>query len=101
MISGKAPSDDGGGWTPRPGVEVYNLYRPAIVKAGEISEAQRWIDHIELIFDDEAAQHIVKWCAHRVQRPGDKINHALVLGGKQGVGKGHAARAGQVCRGAS
>jgi hypothetical protein len=32
-------------------------------------------------------EHIVKWCAHRVQRPGDKINHALVLGGAHGVGK--------------
>ena len=28
-----------------------------------------------------------KWCAHRVQRPHEKINHALVLGGKQGIGK--------------
>ena len=26
-------------------------------------------------------------CAHRVQRPHEKINHALVLGGKQGIGK--------------
>ena len=31
--------------------------------------------------------HIVRWCAHRVQRPHEKINHALVLGGKQGIGK--------------
>jgi hypothetical protein len=29
----------------------------------------------------------VRWCAHRVQHPADKINHALVLGGKQGIGK--------------
>ena len=33
------------------------------------------------------ADHIVKWLAHRVQRPHDKINHALVLGGMQGIGK--------------
>ena len=26
-------------------------------------------------------------CAHRVQRPQEKINHALVLGGAQGIGK--------------
>src|SRR5215831_20931196 len=31
---------------------------------------------------------IIAWLAHRVQRPGDKINHALVLGSsKQGIGK--------------
>ena len=27
------------------------------------------------------------WLAHRVQRPYEKINHALVLGGKPGIGK--------------
>jgi hypothetical protein len=29
----------------------------------------------------------LNWLAHRVQRPDDKINHALVLGGAQGIGK--------------
>ena len=32
-------------------------------------------------------KHILKWLAHRVQRPAEKINHALVLGGAQGIGK--------------
>jgi hypothetical protein len=27
------------------------------------------------------------WLAHRVQQPQEKINHALVLGGPQGIGK--------------
>jgi hypothetical protein len=30
---------------------------------------------------------IVNWLAHRVQHPGQKPNHALVLGGGQGIGK--------------
>src|SRR6202008_3597162 len=30
---------------------------------------------------------ILAWLAHRVQHPKQKINHALVLGGGQGVGK--------------
>ena len=30
---------------------------------------------------------ILNWLAHRVQCPGQKPNHALVLGGKQGIGK--------------
>ena len=29
----------------------------------------------------------IKWLAHRVQQPQEKINHALVLGGAQGIGK--------------
>ena len=38
------------------------------------------------VFADDA-EHIITWLAHRVQRPQEKINHALVLGGKQGIGK--------------
>jgi hypothetical protein len=45
-----------------------------------------WIEHIKKIYPDDAA-HIICWLAHRVQRPGDKINHALLLGGNQGIGK--------------
>ena len=33
------------------------------------------------------ADHIIRWLAHRVQRPNEKCNHALVLGGLQGIGK--------------
>ena len=33
------------------------------------------------------SDHTLKWLAHRVQRPQEKINHALVLGGAQGIGK--------------
>ena len=35
----------------------------------------------------EAEEHIKLWLAHRVQKPGEKINHALVFGGEQGIGK--------------
>ena len=28
-----------------------------------------------------------QWFAHRAQRPGEQINHALVPGGDQGIGK--------------
>ena len=38
------------------------------------------------VFGDNA-DHIVRWLAQRVQRPDEKINHALVLGGNQGIGK--------------
>ena len=35
----------------------------------------------------DEADHIILWLAHRVQRPHEKINHALVLGGTPGIGK--------------
>ena len=75
-----------GGWFERKGCRVFNLYRPPLVKpiAGN---ADRWLHHIDRLYGAEHAAHIVRWCAHRVQKPADKINHALVLGGKQGIGK--------------
>ena len=75
-----------GGWIDRKDVTVFNLYRPPTIVPGNAAEADRWLDHIHKVYPDDAA-HIVKWCAHRVQRPHEKVNHALVLGGLQGIGK--------------
>ena len=77
---------DCGGWVERGGVSCLNLYRPPIIAPGVASEARPWVDHVERVFGDASA-HIINWCAHRVQRPQEKINHALVLGGSQGIGK--------------
>jgi hypothetical protein len=75
-----------GGWIERPGVTCFNLYRPPTIKPGTAAKADPWLNHVSKVFGDDA-DHIVKWLAHRVQRPADKINHALVLGGAQGIGK--------------
>jgi hypothetical protein len=48
--------------------------------------AGRWLDHVHKVYPEEA-EHIIQWLAHRVQRPQEKINHALVLIGHQGIGK--------------
>ena len=75
-----------GGWIDRKDVSCFNLYRPPTIKLGDPTEARRWLDHVRKIYPEDAG-HIVLWLAHRVQHPQDKINHALVLGGKQGIGK--------------
>jgi hypothetical protein len=78
-----------GGWIERNGCRCFNLYlqpQPAKGVRPDPRKAQRWIDHVRRLFDDDA-DHIIQWLAHRVQRPGEKINHALVLGGSQGIGK--------------
>jgi Family of unknown function (DUF5906) len=76
-----------GGWIVRPEVTCFNLYRPPRLKLGEAAQADPWINHIKSIYAEDDAAHIVRWLAHRVQRPAEKINHALVLGGAQGIGK--------------
>ena len=75
-----------GGWIDRKDVTVFNFYRPPVIEPGNAAEADRWLDHVHKVYPDDA-DHIIKWCAHRVQRPHEKINHALVLGGLQGIGK--------------
>jgi Family of unknown function (DUF5906) len=75
-----------GGWIERNGVTCLNLYRPPTIKPGDAAKARRWVDHVRRVFGDDAT-HIIEWLAHQVQRPHEKINHALVLGGAQGIGK--------------
>lgn len=75
-----------GGWIERSGVTTLNIYLPPTIVAGDAAKAGPWLDHIRRIFPEEA-DHLFKWLAHRVQRPGEKINHGIVLGGAQGVGK--------------
>jgi hypothetical protein len=75
-----------GGWVEHIGAAVFNLYRPPEQLAGDPAKAGPWIDHIRYIYPNEW-EHIINWLAHRVQRPQEKINHALVLGGSQGIGK--------------
>jgi hypothetical protein len=85
LIHGRLISE--GGWIQKPDVTCFNLYRPPTIEPGDASKAGPWLDHVHKVFGDDA-EHIIKWCAQRVQHPEIKINHALLLGSeKQGVGK--------------
>jgi hypothetical protein len=84
VISGRLITE--GGWIGRDGTTTFNLYRPPTVRLGDPTGAARWLDHIRRVFPEEV-DHIVLWLAHRVQRPQEKINHALVFGGEPGIGK--------------
>jgi hypothetical protein len=77
-----------GGWIKRDSVTCFNLYRPPTIEPGDAAKAGPWIEHVHKVFDAKAAEHIIKWCAQRVQHPEIKINHALVLGSEEhGIGK--------------
>jgi len=75
-----------GGWSAQPGRAVFNLYQAPSRHGGTAANIAPWREHLARIYPDDAA-HITHWLAHRVQRPGEKLNHALVLGGAQGIGK--------------
>ncbi len=75
-----------GGWIEQKGCNTFNLYQPPSIALGDPERAGRWLDHIKRLYPDHHG-HIIRWLAYRVQRPDVKINHALVLGGAQGIGK--------------
>jgi hypothetical protein len=75
-----------GGWIERRGVTCFNLYHPPTIAPGDPAKAGMWLDHVRYVYPDDA-DHILDWLAHRAQRPQDKLNHALVLGGEPGIGK--------------
>jgi hypothetical protein len=75
-----------GGWLAHPGASCFNLYLPPKRRHGDPDKAGPWLEHIARIYAEDA-KHIICWLAHRVQHPEQKINHALVLGGAQGIGK--------------
>jgi hypothetical protein len=78
-----------GGWIERNGVTVFNLYRAPRVKIdnADAGKAGPWIEHMHTVFGAADAEHNIKWFAQRVQDPQNKINHALVWVGPQGIGK--------------
>jgi len=84
-LLGLAPKGDVIDWAKHGGTveQLHDLIR---------REAKPWtprpklLEHVHRIYPNDA-EHIIPWLTHRAQRPAEKINHALVLGGKQGTGK--------------
>ncbi len=71
----------------RKGAHYYNRYDPPDIDySRKAKDAQPWLDHVALIYPHDW-QHLVKYFAHKVQHPGVKIMHAIVLGGATRIGK--------------
>jgi hypothetical protein len=73
------------GWVNNPGKTTFNEYREPTIERVP-GDPSPWVNHIRLLCG-EHAQHVLYYFAHRVQKPAEKINHALVFGGSQGIGK--------------
>lgn len=74
------------GYAKHEGATIFNLYRPPECKVGDRSQVGPWLDHLNRIYPDDA-DHIANYLAFKLQNPGIKINHAIVLGGGMGIGK--------------
>jgi hypothetical protein len=74
-------------WRDHPGAKCINFFIPSQIMLGNPKKAARWLRHILKLFNKDDARHIGRWLAFKVQNPGRKINHAIVLGGEPGIGK--------------
>jgi hypothetical protein len=60
--------------------------RPAVVgAAGDVSP---WLDHVEALIPEAVErEHVLDVLAFKVQNPKVKVNHAILHGGDEGIGK--------------
>jgi hypothetical protein len=82
---------------------TYSAGAPTIVDRGGLTYGNRWVDarpqpmagdatpwltHVERMVPEKfEREHLLNALAHKVQFPGHKINHAILMGGTHGSGK--------------
>ena len=86
-----------GGWVERRGVASLNHYRPPLIEPGNAAEADPWLDHVQKIYPADAT-HIVRWLAHRVQRPAAEDQPCPAAWRAAGHRQGQSVTAREVCR---
>lgn len=88
------------GYTYRPGKprivrdgvrRLVNRWSPGLAVLDRVvgdEEVRFWLDHLDYIIPSpEERETVLNWLAHLVQHRSPKVNYALLLGGKQGIGK--------------
>lgn len=59
-----------------------------IIDPGVPGDATMWLAHFRILeLSDDEINHTLKWLAYTLQHPERKINHILVVGGAEGIGK--------------
>lgn len=77
---------DGRGAQYLKGAATFNAYNPPPPLRDGPVDAKKWVDHVRWMYGDDA-EHFFDFCAHAIQRPGEKVNHGIILAGGQGIGK--------------
>lgn len=73
-------------YVPKPGANIFNRYRKPHITGGNPANAGPWLKHLRKLYPNDY-EHLECYLASKLQKPGIKINHALVLGGSPGIGK--------------
>ena len=73
-------------WVDRRGARSFNFYRAPTLIPGDARLAGPWLDVVDKVVGENRS-HVLAWFAHHVQKPAEKVNHALLIGGIPGIGK--------------
>lgn len=68
-------------------VEYLNTWRENRLPQGVKGDITQWKSHFDILGWGAYVDHVLDWMAYTVQHPEVKINHMIVLGGPEGVGK--------------
>ena len=75
----------GGGRITTGGAKLFNLYRPPVIGPVE-GDVKLYADHWKRLYPGEC-EEMLDWLSFKVQHPEIKINHAIGMGGAEGIGK--------------
>jgi hypothetical protein len=64
-----------------------NIWSDKNQPRGVAGDVTPWLNHFDVIGWGEYKEHVVNWMAYTLQYPEIKINHALLFGGAEGIGK--------------
>lgn len=64
-----------------------NTWNPAALLQGKKGDCSRWLSHWDKLGWTEHREHHLKWMAYTLRFPENKINHILIMGGGEGIGK--------------
>lgn len=83
------PREPEGVYASKEGVRYFNTYKGPTLqpREGDVSPWLQLLDDLDLEEGDLAKEHLLDWFAHCYQRPGEKIQHGVILGGAHGIGK--------------
>lgn len=72
-----------------PGMRCYNTFRPGpVANTALADQATPWVEHVKRLWPEESEHgFFFDYCAHMIQKPHEKCNAAIVVSGRQGIGK--------------
>lgn len=69
------------------GIRYCNLWIEPDEIHGKKGDCTPWLDHWDKLGWGEYRDHHLKWMAFTMKHPDQKINHMIILGGREGIGK--------------